>query len=138
MINGCTVIRDDRTTIYKHIKWALLTLLKRSFVNEPGVLSLCKSVSIERGIIPSNPAHHKEPHWIAQHIKRGNWNVKINCLVVWYQNILFGVWWEERYWNKMSAMENARTFPCTQLLHKFSVMAQCHTLPRGKIPLIYL
>lgn len=138
MINGYTVIRDDTTTIYKHIKRALLTLLKRSFGNEPGVLSLCKSVSIERWIIPSNPAHHQEPHRIAQHIKRGNWNVKINYLVVWYQNILFGVWWEERYWNKTSATENARTFLWTQVLHKFSVMAQCHTLPRGKIPLIYL
>lgn len=33
-------------------------------------------LSIERYIIPSNPTHHKKPHKIAQHLKRGNYEVR--------------------------------------------------------------
>lgn len=127
MINACTVIRDDTSTIYRHIKWSLSS--ERTFGHEPGVLSLCRPLSTERWIIPSNPAHREEPHRTAQPIKRGNWNVKINYLVVWYQNKLFGVWWEEWYQNKTSAMENARTFLWIQVPHKFSVMAQVTPFP---------
>lgn len=51
MINAYRIITDYTSTIYIHIKWVLLTPLKRSFVKDQACY-LCRSLSRENELFP--------------------------------------------------------------------------------------